>query len=763
MDLPATRVAYEFGEFCLDATQRMLRSRTDGEPIPLTSKAFETLLYLVEHPDELVDKTTLMKAVWPGVVVEENNLNQSISALRRALGESALEHRFIVTVPGRGYRFVAPVRTLTSLSAPSTKSTAPNADVQSTPAESFSVSALGKSAQWLAPRRIAFLAGAAVLAVGLIWLLLRTLEERGQPEATSSAKVAPPGPAFVVAGRLRLAVLPFENLSPDPANAFFTDGLHEEILSTLARRAPGLEVISRTTMMGYRLKPKPVQEVAKELGATHVIEGSVRREQNQVRVTLQLIDARNDRHLWSQNYDRTLSDALRLQSDVANEVASQLSVQLTSGQSTGAPTSSPEAYDLYLKALLARQFVSPFAPAERYLDIDRLLSRAIELDPSFAYAYAQRATFRGAMFAFNYDVSEGLVRRIREDVQSANRLAPNDPLALASEALFWTWVERDLPRALSTYEAAEAAGLADSMFLLGKAPLLARMHRVDECARLLERLMAMDPGNPFLLSSTASTFVAIGRLEEAMRMIRRGLEQFPDDPVLPLLRAQVLFSAAGRSDEWRTLLDRIPQGSRDTALLDNYFTLLRVEHRYAELQKLVDELPADSVREIAGAAGSGYFGVGDKPIALYRGWVALLRDDRAASGRAGQAVLDFVARREETPRNAWYMRSLLAQGYVFLGERERAITFAREALDLMPPSRDGFTWVTLASTMAGVYAWAGAGDEATALLENLATVEPGAYPADITRDPFYNVPLANNSRYRALADRLEAQIAATKL
>jgi TolB-like protein len=130
-----------------------------------------------------------------------------------------------------------------------------------------------------------------------------------------------------VGSKPRIAILPFENLSLDPANAFFADGLHEQIVATLSNRTPGLEVISRTTMMTYR-NPKPVELIAKELGATHVLEGSVRREGDTVRLTLQLIDARTDDHIWSQDYDRTLRSALALESDVASEVAAQLSVRL---------------------------------------------------------------------------------------------------------------------------------------------------------------------------------------------------------------------------------------------------------------------------------------------------------------------------------------------------------------------------------------------------------------------------------------------------
>jgi TolB-like protein len=247
----------EFGGFRLDPARRVLQ-RQDGAAVELTVKVFDTLLCLVEHAGELVEKPALMRAVWPNVVVEENNLNQNISILRRVLGEGAGEHRFIVTVPGRGFRFVATV------------TAGPPAD---------------------------------------------------RSQAASSQ--AP-----------RIAILPFENLSPDPGNAFFTDGLHDEILSTLAQRAPGLEVISRTTMMRYRTNPASARLIATELGANYLMEGTVRREDDEVRVTLRLIDARNDRQIWSRQYDRTLRSALMLQSEVAADVAGQLATRLAGGDMT---------------------------------------------------------------------------------------------------------------------------------------------------------------------------------------------------------------------------------------------------------------------------------------------------------------------------------------------------------------------------------------------------------------------------------------------
>ena len=357
------------------------------------------------------------------------------------LGERAGEHRFIVTVPGRGFRFVAPVTV-----------------------------ARGNGAD-AASSRI--------------------------PAAQSNA--AP-----------RIAIMPFENLSPDPANAFFADGLHDEILATLAQRAPGLQVISRTTMMRYRAHPAALPQIAAELGANYVVEGTVRREADQVRVTLQLIDAHEDRHLWAQSYERTLKSALTLQCEVASDVASRLAARFH-GDTAAPPTANPEAYDLYLRAGLLAKQVTPVSPPEQFEEVDALISRAIELDPAFTIAYAQRAGFGDARFGFNYENSDALLQRIRSDLETAKRLAPHDPYVLAVEAGHLAWVERDLPRSLASFQAATDAGLADSMYFAGYSVLLQRLGRNAEAHAFQMRALAMDPANPFLLAAASLQLASLLR------------------------------------------------------------------------------------------------------------------------------------------------------------------------------------------------------------------------------------------------------------
>ncbi len=411
-----------------------------------------------------------------------------------------------------------------------------------------------------------------------------------------------------------------------------------------------------------------------------------------------------------------------------------------------------------MKAQLTATILSPRFPIERFRDFESLLSRAIALDPSFALAYASRSTFRGVMFAWNYDVSEEWVRHIRDDADAGLRLAPHEPIVLAAEALYWSWIERDLPRALAIFESADMASLAEPMLLSGKSALLLRLRRVDEAVRLNERLIASDPGNPFIRLVFADSLGSARRPADALQFLNRALERFPEDGTMRFFRALLIFYWTSRSDEWRAALDQANEAIGPVTMLDQHFALLTFEHRYADLQKLLDGVSATSTRVIDYGGSGGFFGVGQRPIAEYRGWTALLLKDSATAATQGRAVLEFVANQKETKWNAWYLQLLSAEGWAFLGQQQRAIAAAHKTLALMPPSRDAASWMSAAQWVAGVYAWAGAQGEAVALLEELATVRPGLAPARITRNPIYAIPLAQNPRYQALTRRLEEQM-----
>jgi TolB-like protein/DNA-binding winged helix-turn-helix (wHTH) protein len=760
MESQTRSAVYEFGDFRVDATQRRLSLKASGRALPVSARAFDALLYFLEHPGELLDKSTLMAAIWPKVVVEENNLNQHISALRRLLGERPDEHRFIVTVPGRGYRFVAEVRraadTPLELAGQVSQAAPDKAGTPATPRVGVSSSAAPPKPRTTA---IFWAAGAMLLliAAALGWRLTRPVSQVSNRQAVQAPARSATSIEVVPVYRPRLAILPFKNLSPDPQNAFFADGLHEEIVRTIAERVPSIDVISRTTMMSYGgATPKPLKVVASELKASHLIEGTVLREESRVRLTLQLVDARTDAHIWSQSYDRSLADAITLESQVAAEVAAQLSARLSgTARTAAAPTRDPQAFDLYLKALLAlRSFVEPnFDTA--FPTIDGLLSQAIARDPGFALAYAQRARARTLLFISSENTSEEFVQRIRTDLDVARRLAPNDPIVLAADGYF-LMCENDTAGAMAAYEAAEAAGLSEPEWLIPKAHLLLRRSRVDEMQATLQRMLLLDPADPLVIQFTVYHLVRAGRPLDALHALEYGRTSFPG--LYAGWRAYILAGYAGRIDDFRAFVEAhepvgdAKQLAMNPGFLSDYFSVLRFTHRYAELKSLIERMPLASWHYYNGVD----FGpVGETPTAALHGWTNMLLGDRSGAEKDGRVVLEFVAHQTPTSWNRYYLEGLAAEGHAFAGECGPARAAAQRSLGLVSRGDNAVIWSTAAQRTARVYAWCGGRDQAIALLEQLAASSPGIDPAGVARDPLFTVPLGAVPAYAALRDRLE--------
>jgi TolB-like protein/DNA-binding winged helix-turn-helix (wHTH) protein len=416
----STQVAYRFNGFRLDPGRRLLFG-ADGEPIGLKPKVFATLLYLVERPGELVEKQALLEAVWPHVVVEENNLNKAISTLRQVFGETRDEHRFIVTEPGRGYRFVARVEALPANAnqpPPASGEVAIQTAAQSAPAPTPTI------AQDSQPKRLpvrGIFAAVAVLcavAVGAYWFATRPTEAigRGAP--------APPPPHSI-------AVLPFDNLSPDPDDAYFAVGIHEEILNQLTKLGD-LRVASRTSVQSYAGTQKATPEIARELNVETVLDGSVRYADGQVRVSTRLSGGASNTTLWSESYDREFSNIFAIQSEIALNVARALKTELLPAereQVTRAPTTSLRAYDLYLSASARERRDSR---DEILLAIEEV-EQALALDADFALAWVRKSSLRTV--SQYYDPEHGAEHRALGE-QAARRALELDPsLGLAHAAL----------------------------------------------------------------------------------------------------------------------------------------------------------------------------------------------------------------------------------------------------------------------------------------------------------------------------------------
>ena len=369
---------YEFGGFRLETALHTLISPA-GESVPLPSRAFATLHYLVEHAGEVIEKSALMNAVWPKSVVEENNLNQCIFALRKALGEATGERRFILTVPGRGFKFVMPVRILrqeAEVVEQSVRTAAPTRNGPDAP-PSDGTGASGR-------RLLVLAAAATVLAAGALIYWRWHVVYEGPNSLPQLGAVATPRNNGNTVTEKSIAVLPFLDLSPRRDEGFFADGMTEEITSMLSQIGD-LRVTARTSTFYFKDKAVPVSEIGKILGVSHVLEGSVRQSADRLRITVQLIRTATGFHEWAADYDRRPDDLLTLQTEVARTVAEKLQASLGSIPAFHNKLSrNSMARDRFLVAY--REF-SQHTDAGNAKGVDDL-KIATRLDPDFALAWS---------------------------------------------------------------------------------------------------------------------------------------------------------------------------------------------------------------------------------------------------------------------------------------------------------------------------------------------------------------------------------------
>ena len=513
---------YEFGNFRLDTAKRVLR-RLNGTTVPLTPRVFETLLYMVEHHDTVLDKERLMEAVWPDSIVEENNLSQNISTLRRIFGETPGSHGYIVTVPGRGYRFVAQVREQTdngSATVEAEEATGP------TSPENGAEAATGKDRQQSPGKTGGLLALAVLGVIALTAAFLARGPSVRWPEKHKIAK-APPAPSSgTVTDIVRsIAVLPFENLSGNPENAYFTDGIQEEILMRLAKIAD-LKVVSRTSTVRYKRSPENLREIATQLGVANVLEGSVQRTADRVHVNVQLIKAASDTHVWAEAYDRKLTDIFAVESEIAKTIADSLQAKLTGSERNAIaaqPTENTEAYQLYLRGryLWNRRTGENLKKALAYFE------QAAEKDPHYALAYAGMADSCVLIPIYAAGTPQDYLPRARVAAQKAVEL--DDTLAEAHTSLAYVFFY-DFENAQSVKEFERAISLnpnyAMAHLWYGLGPLSA-MGEFDRAIAEEKRALELDPVSPIINADLGTVYTLARRYDEAIAQLRDTVEMNP--------------------------------------------------------------------------------------------------------------------------------------------------------------------------------------------------------------------------------------------
>src|SRR5947208_2173894 len=342
-----------------------------------------------------------------------------------------------------------------------------------------------------------------------------------------------PARSLATAVEKSIAVLPFENLSEEKANAFFTEGVQDEILTHLARIAD-LKVISRTSVMQYKSgAPRNLREIGQQLGVAHVVEGSVQRAANKVRVIAQLIDARNDAHLWAQTYDRGLADVFAIQSEIAKAIADQLQAKLSPNEKKAIeqpPTTDLAAFDLYSRAkslLLTANFSATSDPDVR--EAIELLDEAVKRDPSFFDAYCQLAFAHGQLYATLGDHTPARLALAEAALQAATRLRPDAGETQLARAQFLYYGRRDYAGALAELESVRRALPNDPRIFELTGYILRRRGQQEEGLRNLQRAVELDPRNFFTLQQIALSYQFLGRYGESIAALDRMLSVVPDN------------------------------------------------------------------------------------------------------------------------------------------------------------------------------------------------------------------------------------------
>jgi serine/threonine protein kinase/Flp pilus assembly protein TadD len=558
-----------------------------------------------------------------------------------------------------------------------------------------------------------------------------------QPKRVAVVTKSPQSQAAAIPEK-SIAVLPLENLSEEKENAFFADGIQDELLSNLAK-IKDLKVISRTSVMQYKSGiTRNLREIAQQLGVSNVVEGSVRRSGNHIRVSVQLIDAKTDRHLWVQSYDRTLTDSLALEGELATEIASAVGATLTPQEKArvaSKPTNNPAAYDAYLRGR-ALMGASVFDRSTNEGAI-RSYQEAVKLDPSFTLAWAYLSYRQSDYYWVGFDRSPARLAAAKEALDRALALNPNLPETHLALGYYRYYVERDFTAALAEFQQAEQ-GLPNSVDVNRAIGLIQRrLGHWDEAIASLRRAVELDPRNVEVSEALAITYTVVRRFPEALSVADGVLAWAPSNTDALRTKAFV-FWETGDLKAVEPLLANpgSDPGMRGMQAL--------YERRYAAAIEIFSKaLTTQPVEER------------QRQDLLFSLGLSQQRAGNVAAARAThqQLVQDVQRQLEKVARDSFQEADLhgsLGRAYAGLGEAASAVAEGQKAMALHPTSKDPFEGPGQEETMASIYALLGDADHAIPILKRLLQIPYMITPALLRLDPIWD-SIRNDPRFQELA------------
>ena len=560
------------------------------------------------------------------------------------------------------------------------------------------------------------------------------------------------GSASASAGDKSIAVLPFENLSDEKSNGYFAEGIQDEILTRLAKIG-ALRVISRTSTQQYASKPGNLAEIARQLGVANIVEGSVQKAGDAVRVNVQLIRAASDTHLWAEIYDRRLDNLFSVQSEVAGAIAQQLQATLSGAEQKALATpqtTNAQAYDAWLRALVYDNRAGE-DPAGVELAIAQL-NEATRLDPAFAAAWARLSRTHGSQYFQQYDHSEARKQAAKAALDHAASLAPDGADTRVAAGYYQYWIERDYAAAIRTFSAIEAQQPNNVEAVQALGFIARRQGRPVDALRYMDHAVALDPRNIFLITEAAWTHGQARDHDGVLKLVEAGLNIRPDDGNLLATKATQLQSLGRLDEAGRVLAAMKLDGSVSQAV---YATAAqaRLTRDYlptaARLQAMLDRIDAAPATAPPPTIVASY--------AVAIGNLQHRGGDEAAAKKnleRGRDMLEAVLHNE--PQN--FLAQLpLATALGLLGERDAALRTIDAAIEQTPASKDALYGPLLEEGGARLRARFGQRDEPLATLARLlklAYAGQGLSPAQMRLDPDWD-PLRDDPRFQALVNSSE--------
>jgi TolB-like protein/Flp pilus assembly protein TadD len=544
-----------------------------------------------------------------------------------------------------------------------------------------------------------------------------------------------------------IAVLPFQNLSAEKENAYFADGIQDDILTNLSKIGD-LKVISRMSVMSYRGDGvRNAREIGKALGVATLLEGSVRRAGNRVRVSVQLINANNDEHIWAEDYDRDLTDVFAIQTDLAQKIASSLQAQLSPNEKARLdrrPTQNSDAYLLFLQAHDYANRSDMFRDTS--LKAEQLFEQATKLDPNFAAAFAGLSMVESWAY-HSFDPLPARREKARTAANEALRLQPDLPEGHLALGFSYYYGDRDYERALAEFEIAKRGLPNEAQAYMAIGAIQRRQGRWVESTANLEKAAELDPKNSSVLVNLGYNYMATRNFEAADKIFDRGIEAAPESFGSRALKSELAIRWKGDISVAEKELASVPPGVDPQGLVTlGRAGVLTSQRKFKEALQVIQQFRGETLLVRASVTC---------PKACLEGTLYLYLDDKVNAHLAFESARIIAERLvRESPDDA-ARHGQLGLILAGLGQKDAAIAEGKRAVELLPESQDAFDGPDVTVVLAQIYAWTGESDEAFRLLDHLLVVPNGITVPSLKLDPAWD-PLRKDPRFQALIDKYAA-------